>query len=262
MVRSAVEGRCRGEGHAVLLTLSSINHLLKNSNFSVSSETAENPVRLPVVFLNLLAAAPVSTHPPTNMERRRCKNRRLFAAAFLLLLSQAQPARSFSQLSPHLTSPARAELSRFDALDSTIISDQHDNSDRTGRRWFFTDADAPAPSGNATGVLETHRQQNRKYWTNRSPAEDIWHTERLDLDVRMLLKTALVTGTTPQRDEEGRIQHSLAGNQKLALDLGCGDGYQAVGLAEEGWHVIAVDLEETIFEVGRQMILFVCCLSS
>jgi SAM-dependent methyltransferase len=63
--------------------------------------------------------------------------------------------------------------------------------------------------------------------------------------------TDLVWGTDPNRfvvaELEGRTR------QGRALDLACGEGRNAIWLAEQGWNVTAVDFSDVAIERARQL---------
>lgn len=75
------------------------------------------------------------------------------------------------------------------------------------------------------------------YWEDRyAGAGPVWSG-------RVNATTADVVASLPGTDEE---------TPRTAVDLGCGEGGDAVWLAEQGWHVTAVDLSPTAVARGAQ----------
>lgn len=62
--------------------------------------------------------------------------------------------------------------------------------------------------------------------------------------------TELVWGAGPNRFLAPEIAHLLPGK---ALDLGCGEGRNAIWLAERGWEVTGVDFSEVGLEKARRL---------
>jgi len=80
---------------------------------------------------------------------------------------------------------------------------------------------APEPEQSAREYWETHYGERERIWSGR-------------VNVQF---AAIVDELVPGR----------------ALDLGCGEGGDAVWLAERGWHVTAVDISETAMRRGAEL---------
>ena len=61
----------------------------------------------------------------------------------------------------------------------------------------------------------------------------------------------LVWGAEPNRFVEQELKGRAP--EGRALDLACGEGRNAIWLAEQGWHVTAVDLSDVAIERGRKL---------
>jgi SAM-dependent methyltransferase len=85
------------------------------------------------------------------------------------------------------------------------------------------------PRRQADGMDETQTQDAKEYWEQRYGERDRLWSGRVNARL-----AEIVAPMTPG----------------TALDLGCGEGGDAVWLAEHGWRVIAVDISETALGRG------------
>jgi len=74
--------------------------------------------------------------------------------------------------------------------------------------------------------------------------------DRSDWDARYAASD-LVWGAEPNRFVEAEL--GAAALRGRALDLACGEGRNAIWLAERGWRVTAVDFSEVAIERGRKL---------